>query len=72
MKKIFFAVILSTLLTVPAFSYTRYEVPDASPRFIFDIYDEGESFEFLEDPYTSTYNLTNNQMRALFDSAKKS
>ncbi len=71
MKKIFFAVILSTLLTVPAFSYTRYEVPDASPRFIFDIYDEGESFEFLEDPYTSTYNLTNNQMTALFDAAKK-
>ena len=71
MKKIFFAVILSTLLTVPAFSYTRYEVPDASPRFIFDIYDEGESFEFLDDPYTSAYNLTNNQMTALFDAAKK-
>ena len=64
-KKIFFAAILSTMFITPVFSYTRYEIPEASPRFIFDIYDEGESFEFLEDTYTSTYNLTNNQMSAL-------
>ena len=71
MKKIFFAAILSTMLITPAFSYTRYEVPVGDGHYIFDIYDEGESFEFLDDPYTSTYNLTNNQMNALFDAAKK-
>ena len=70
-KKIFFAIILSAILIHPVFSYTRYEVPVGDEHYIFDIYDEGESFEFLDDPYTSTYNLTNNQMNALFDAAKK-
>ena len=70
-KKIFFAAILSAILIHPVFSYTRYEVPVGDEHYIFDIYDEGESFEFLDDPYTSTYNLTNNQMNALFDAAKK-
>ena len=70
-KKIFFAAILSTLLITPAFSYTRYEVPAQNSRYIFDIYDQGETVNFLDESFTSTYNLTNNQMNALFDAAKK-
>jgi len=42
-KKIFFAAILSTMLMTPAFSYTRYEVPAQNSRYIFDIYDQGET-----------------------------
>ena len=71
MKKIFFAAILSTMLITPAFSYTRYEVPAQNSRYIFDIYDQGETVNFLDESFTSTYNLTNNQMNALFDAAKK-
>ncbi len=71
MKKIFFAAILSTMLITPAFSYTRYEVPVQNSRYIFDIYDQGETVNFLDESFTSTYNLTNNQMNALFDAAKK-
>ena len=70
-KKIFFAAILSTMLITPAFSYTRYEVPAQNSRYIFDIYDQGETVNFLDESFTSTYNLTNNQMNALFDAAKK-
>ncbi len=71
MKKIFFALVLSTLLSVPAFSYTRYEVPEGSVHYAFDIYDAGEYFNYDNKAVTSTYNLTNNQMSALFDAAKK-
>ena len=71
MKKIFFALVLSTLLSVPAFSYTRYEVPVGSVHYAFDIYDAGETVNFFGEKATSTYNLTNNQMSALFDAAKK-
>ena len=71
MKKIFFAVILSAIFITPAFSYARYEVPADNSRYIFDIYDKGETLDFLGNYNTSTYNLTNNQMNALFDAAKK-
>ena len=71
MKKIFFALVLSSLLSIPAFSYTRYEVPVGSVHYAFDIYDAGETVNFFGEKATSTYNLTNNQMSALFDAAKK-
>ena len=59
------------MFVVPAFSHTTYEVPAGSPHYTFNIYDKGETF-FIEDhSWTSTYNLTNNQMNALFDAAKK-
>ena len=71
MKKIFFTAILTTVITIPAFSYTTYEVPASSPHYIFNIYDEGETVYIDDNSMTSTYNFTNNQMNALFDAAKK-
>ena len=71
MKKIIFSVILSTMIVIPVFSYTTYEVPEGLPHYKFNIYDQGETGNIDEASWTSTYNFTNNQMSALFDAAKK-
>jgi len=71
MKKTLLTVILLTMFVVPAFSHTTYEVPAGSPHYAFNIYDQGETFFIESNSWTSTYNLTNNQMNALFDAAKK-
>ena len=71
MKKTLLTVILLTMFVVPAFSHTTYEVPAGSPHYTFNIYDQGETFFIEDNSWTSTYNLTNNQMNALFDAAKK-
>ncbi len=71
MKRLLLAAILTTITAIPAFSYTTYQVPAGSPHYTFNIYDQGETFFIEDNSWTSTYNLTNNQMNALFDAAKK-
>jgi len=71
MKKFFFTAFLTTVIAIPAFSYTTYEVPANFPHYTFNIYDKGETFFIEDNSWTSNYNLTNNQMNALFDAAKK-
>ena len=71
MKRLLLIAILTTMIAIPAFSYTTYEVPAGSPHYAFNIYDRGETFYLDDESRTSTYNFTNNQMNALFDAAKK-
>ena len=71
MKRLLLIAILTTMIALPAFSYTTYEVPAGSPHYAFNIYDRGETFYLDDESRTSTYNFTNNQMNALFDAAKK-
>ena len=60
-------------LSMPVSAYTRYEVPEGTPRFAFNIFDAGENVIVEDEPYgsISLYNLSGNQMNALFDVAKK-
>ncbi len=36
MKKIIFTAIISTMIVIPVFSYTTYEVPEGLPHYKFN------------------------------------
>lgn len=72
MKKILLAFLLGTI-NLSANAYTVYEAPSNNPHFNYFVFNAGEPVVMQgEDSHkVSLYNMTNNQLMALFYSAKK-